>query len=102
MRSFKTLTALVTVALSIAIIAPALATDLSRGQDTVNNIRQADPPRTSTTTKQDPSGTPSREYKHEEGSLKIKEPPSPARSYNPNNDPDVEAGYKRNQKRNGY
>ena len=68
-----------------------------QAQNTVNNIRQADPPRVPTTTKESPVGQPVSDYKPSGGSLTVTEPPSPRSSYNPNNDPDVQAGYDAHQ-----
>ena len=56
------------------------AANLNKAKNTVNNIRKADPPKVSTTTKPSPVGQPIREYKPPaRKSLKIKEPPPPAR-----------------------
>ena len=56
------------------------AANLNKPKNTVNNIRQADPPKVSTTTKPGPVGQPIKEYKPPaKKSLKIKEPPPPAK-----------------------
>ena len=52
---------------------------LKKAQNTVNNVRQADPPKVSTTTKPSPVGQPVSDYKPKGPSLKIKEPPSPGK-----------------------
>ena len=75
----------------------AQAADLSGAQGTVNNIRQADPPQVSTTTKSSPVGEPVSWYKPSGPSPTITEPPSPVDSNNPQNDPDVQAGYDAHQ-----
>ncbi len=54
------------------------AADLSKPKGTVDNIRQADPPKVSTTTKPSPVGQPVSDYKPPaKPSLKVKEPPPP-------------------------
>lgn len=77
------------------------AADLKGAKGTVDNIRQADPPKVSTTTKQSPVGQPVSDYKPTGPSVRAKEPPPPSRSYNPQNDPRVEKGYKDHQKAHG-
>lgn len=55
------------------------AADLSKPKGTVDNIRQADPPQVSTTTKPSPVGQPVSDYKPPaKPSLKVKEPPPPS------------------------
>jgi hypothetical protein len=55
------------------------AADLSKPKGTVSNIRQADPPQVSTTTKPSPVGQKVSDYKPPaKPSLKIKEPPPPS------------------------
>jgi hypothetical protein len=55
------------------------AADLGKAKGTVNNIRKADPPKVSTTTKPSPVGQKVSDYKPPaKPSLKIKEPPPPA------------------------
>jgi hypothetical protein len=51
-------------ALALFVVAPAWAqsTDLSKAKDTVNKIRQADPPQVSTSTKPSPVGQPASDY----------------------------------------
>lgn len=52
--------------------------NLKPAKNTVNNIRQADPPQVSTTTKPSPVGQSVRDYKPAAAkSLHVKEPPSP-------------------------
>lgn len=61
------------------VLGPVWAADLSKPKGTVDNIRQADPPQVSTTTKPSPVGQPVSDYKPPaKPSLKIKEPPPPA------------------------
>ncbi len=56
----------------------AHAADLGKAKATTDNIRQADPPQVSTTTKPSPVGQPVSDYKPPAAkSLKIKEPPPP-------------------------
>lgn len=53
--------------------------DLNKANETVNRIRQPDPPSVSTTTKPSPVGQPVSDYKPTAApSLKIKEPPPPS------------------------
>jgi len=66
------------------------AADLTTAQNTVNNISQAQPPSVSSSTKPSPVGQPISDYKPSGPSLTITEPPSPVKSYNPQNDPDVQ------------
>ena len=79
---------------------PAGAADLSKGKGTVDNIRPADPPQVSTSTKPSPVGQPVSDYKPKGPSVHVKEPPAP-KSYNPQNDPDVKRGYEQHQKAHG-
>ena len=82
---------------------PAQATDLSQGQNTVNNIRQADPPSVSTGTKASPVGQPISDYKPKPKTLSTSEPPPPSiKSYNPKNDPDVQKGWDDHQTQYGH
>ena len=54
------------------------AADLCKAKGTVDNVRQADPPQVSTTTKPSPVGQPVSDYKPPaKPSLKVKEPPPP-------------------------
>ena len=80
---------------------PAGATDLGKAKGTVDNIRAADPPQVSTTTKPSPVNQPTSDYKPKGPSVHAKEPPSPPRNYNPQNDPDVKRGYEKHQKQYG-
>jgi hypothetical protein len=60
------------------VIGSVWAADLNKAKGTVNNIRQADPPKVSTTTKPSPVGQKVSDYKPPaKPSLKIKEPPPP-------------------------
>jgi len=60
------------------------AADLSKPKGTVDNIRKADPPQVSTTTKPSPVGQPISDYKPPaKPSLKIKEPPPPTTTSKP-------------------
>ncbi len=97
---FKNLSFSIVAILATSMIASAYAADLSGGQGTVNNIREADPPQTSTTTKPSPVGQPITGYKPKANTLKTKEPPSPPTLYNPQGDDGIKAGWDRNQKRN--
>jgi hypothetical protein len=53
------------------------AADLSKPKGVVDNLRQADPPQVSTTTKPSPVGQAVSDYKPPPKPLKIKEPPPP-------------------------
>lgn len=88
------------IALFVSVITVGLAqaADLSDAQGTVNNIREADPPQVSTETKPSPLGEPTTWYKPTGPSPTIKESPSPIDKNNPQNDPDVQAGYDAHQK----
>ncbi|MDD2903387.1 MAG: hypothetical protein PHU44_13225 [Syntrophales bacterium] len=77
------------------------AADLKRAKGTVDNIRQAEPPKVSTTTKPSPVGQPISDYKPKGPSVHAKEPPKPARNLNPQNDPQVQKGYNKHQKAHG-
>jgi len=91
------------ICLSLAIflaVGPAAAADLSKAKGTVDNIRAADPPRVSTSTKPSPVGQPVSDYKPRGPSVHAKEPPVP-RNYNPQNDPDVRRGYQKHQREHG-
>jgi hypothetical protein len=90
---------LFTLALFIA-SGPVGAADLNKAKGTVNNIRAADPPQVSTSTKPSPVGQPVSDYKPKGPSVHAKEPPVP-KSYNPQNDPAVQKGYDQNQKAHG-
>ena len=81
-------------------IGPVGAADLSKAKGTVDNIRAADPPQVSTSTKPSPVGQPVSDYKPTGPSVHAKEPPVP-RSYNPQNDPYVKRGYEKHQKEHG-
>ena len=85
------LTAL-TVASSLLVATTTFAAEVSKAKDTVDRIRQADPPEVSTTTKKSPVGELTNRPKPP--SMNIKEPPSPVNKLNPQNDPDVEKGLK--------
>lgn len=87
------------IALLIA-IGPIGATDLNKAKGTVNNIRAADPPKVSTSTKPSPVGQPVSDYKPKGPSVHAKEPPVP-KNYNPRNDPAVQKGYDQHQKAHG-
>lgn len=57
----------------------AQTADLSKAKNTVDRIKQPDPPQVSTTTKPSPVGQRVSDYKPPAAySLKIKEPPPPA------------------------
>jgi hypothetical protein len=81
-------------------IGPAGAADLNKGKGTVDNIRPADPPQVSTTTKPSPVGQPISDYKPKGPSVHAKEIPAP-KPYNPQNDPAVKKGYEQHQKAHG-
>jgi hypothetical protein len=87
------------IALLIA-LSPAGAADLNKAKGTVDNIRAADPPKVSTSTKPSPVGQPVSDYKPKGPSVRAKEPPKP-RNYNPQNDPAVQKGYDQHQKAHG-
>jgi len=53
------------------------AADLNNARNTVDSIRQADPPRVSTTTKQSPLGQSTTDYHPTGPSVNPTEPPSP-------------------------
>lgn len=88
-----------TIAFCIA-MGPVGAADLNKAKGTVNNIRAADPPKVSTSTKPSPVGQPTSAYKPKGPSVHAKEPPLP-RNYNPQNDPAVKRGYEKHQKEHG-
>lgn len=73
-------------------IGPAYTADLDKAKGTVDNIREADPPKQSTTTKKSPAGLRADEFKPKGPSVKPKAPPPPPRNLNPRNDPDVQKG----------
>lgn len=80
MRSSGLLLFLSALLLVGCIAGSAHAADLSKAKGTVDNIKQADPPKVSTgTVKGSPVGQPVSEYKPPAApSLKIKEPPAPS------------------------
>lgn len=86
---------------SLLLSGAILAADLSNAQGTVDNIREADPPEVSTTTKESPVGQPVTDYKPSGPSVNPKEPPPPPRDPNPTGDPDVQRGYDQHQKEYG-
>lgn len=59
-------------------IGSASAADLSKPKGTVDNIRQAEPPKVSTTTKESPLGQPTTDYQPKGPSVNPVEPPSPS------------------------
>ena len=75
MRVIHLLT-IVSVTLFLA-AAPVGGADLSKPTNTVNNVRQADPPKVSNTPKPSPVGQPISDYKPKGPSVKPKEPPPP-------------------------
>ena len=89
-----------TMAIFIA-IGPVGAADLTKAKGTVDNIRAADPPRVSTSTKPSPVGQAVSDYKPKGPSVHAKEPPAPQKSYNPQNDPNVKKGYEKHQREHG-
>jgi hypothetical protein len=60
----KTVRFMTIFAMALLIVAPAWAgsPDLSKAKDTVDKIRQPDPPKVSTTTKPSPVGQPASDY----------------------------------------
>ncbi len=69
-----------TLVVSVALffgLGAATAADLSQPKATVNNIRQADPPKASNTPKPSPVGQKVSDYKPKGPSVKPKEPPPP-------------------------
>jgi hypothetical protein len=97
----KTIRLMIFVTLAVFIgIGPVGAADLSKAKGTVDNIRAADPPQVSTSTKPSPVGQPVSQYKPAGPSVHAKEPPVP-RNYNPQNDPNVQRGYDQHQREHG-
>jgi hypothetical protein len=90
---------ILTTALLIG-LSPVGAADLNKAKGTVDNIRAADPPQVSTSTKPSPVGQPVSEYKPKGPSVHAKEPPVP-KNYNPQDDPAVKKGYEQHQKEHG-
>lgn len=82
-------------------VGPLGAADLNKAKNTVNNIRQADPPKVSTTTKSSPVGQPVTNYKPTGPSVNAKPVPSPVNKNNPRNDPYVQKGFDKHQKAHG-
>ncbi|MEZ4575814.1 MAG: hypothetical protein R2857_13005 [Vampirovibrionales bacterium] len=81
---------------------PAQATDLSRGQNTVNNICQADPRRCLPVPRLPPGGpTHQRLQAQTQDPVHQRAPPS-IKSYNPKNDPDVQKGWDDHQTQYGH
>ncbi len=97
----QNLSLVIALGLVAVLSAPAFSADLSDAEATVDNIREADPPSVSTTTKESPVGQPISDYKPTGPSVNAKEPPSPTKPYNPQNDPHVQRGWDDNQRRNG-
>jgi hypothetical protein len=58
-------------------VGPVGAADLTQPKATVNNIRQADPPKASNTQKPSPVGQPVSDYKPKGPSVHPKAPPPP-------------------------
>ncbi len=83
------------------VLGPAGAADLNNAKNTVNNIRQADPPQVSTTTKPSPVGQPVSAYKPTGPSVHPQPVPSPVNRNNPRNDPQVQQGFDAHQKAHG-
>jgi|GEM_PF-678737 hypothetical protein len=84
------------------VVVPAQAADLSKAKDTVNRIRQPDPPQQSTTTiKTSPLGQPTTSYHPAGPSVHPVAVPSPVNRNNPTNDPDVQRGFDAHQKAHG-
>ncbi len=82
-------------------LGPAGAADLNQAKNTVNNIKQADPPQVSTTTKPSPVGQPVSAYKPTGPSVHPKPVPSPVNKNNPRNDPQVQKGFDAHQQAHG-
>jgi hypothetical protein len=76
----------------------AQAADLSESQGYVDHIRAAEPPQSSTGTKESPVGQPVSDYKPQPSGGTYAEPPSPVNRNNPQNDPDVQRGFDDHQK----
>jgi hypothetical protein len=68
------------------------ATKFNKATNTVNNIRQADPPKASTGTAGGIVGTPVSQFKPTVNITPAKPPPPPPRNLNPNGDPAVQKG----------
>jgi len=92
MRNKAIRLAALAVASSLLVATTTFAADVSKAKDTVDSIREADPPQVSTTTKESPLGQSTTDYHPTGPSVKTKEPPSPVNKLNPQNDPDVQRG----------
>jgi len=78
--------------LMLFFLAGSAQADLGKAKGTTDNIRQADPPSVSTTTKPSPVGQRATDYHPQGPSVKPQEPPSPVNKLNPRNDRDVQRG----------
>jgi len=101
MRHHRALCFCLVLVMIFSVVGSAWAGTTTRAQNTVNNIRQADPPRVSTTTKPSPVGQAVSDYKPSGPSPTSSEPPSPVNRNNPQNDPQVQAGYDDHQSQYG-
>jgi hypothetical protein len=91
----------VAICFVVSAAAAALATDLSGAKNTVNRIRQPDPPSVSTTTKPSPVGQRATDYHPAGPSVHPVNVPSPVNKNNPRGDRDVQAGFDKNQREHG-
>ena len=92
MRHYVIRLAALTLASALIFSSSVFAADLSDAENTVDSIRQADPPQVSNTTKQSPLGQSTTDYHPSGPSVVTKEPPSAVNKLNPQNDPDVQRG----------
>jgi hypothetical protein len=97
----KTLVLLVAICFAVGLASAALAADLSGAKNTVNKIRQPDPPSVSTTTKPSPVGQRATDYHPAGPSVHPVNVPSPVNRNNPTGDPAVQAGFDKNQREHG-
>jgi hypothetical protein len=105
MKSSKQLRICSYLGLAPLLLAGAVqAADLGKAKATVDNIRQSDPPRVSTSTRTPEQAI--REYTNSgkptgPQSLHTREVPSPVNRNNPQNDPDVQRGFDAHQRAHG-
>ena len=78
MKKIALIFTILTFVATLILVASTIATaDQKKAKNTVDNIREVDPPQVSTETKKSPVGQNASEYRPKAPSLKIKEPPSP-------------------------
>ena len=95
----------ITFSLVLTMNASVVHADLDKAKRTVDNIRQTDPPSTSTTTGRTADQAAS-EYRNSgsnpgPNTVRTNPVPSPIDRNNPRNDPDVQRGYDQHQKQHG-